>query len=387
MRKEDLIDFDEVVSPCFVIDERLLEKNVKILAQVEQQAGAKVLCALKGFSAFDTFNIIKENISGGTASSLYEAKLIHEYMGVKAHACFPVYLPNEFDEVCSLSSHITFNSFTEFDRYYRRVEEKYPSIKCAIRINPEYSEITTDLYNPASPKSRLGVKLQDFPDELPKGITGLHFHTLCEQGADVLERTLQVVEEKFGHLLHKLSWLNLGGGHHITKSGYDRDLLVQLIRNLKQNYSLEELILEPGEAIGWETGYLVSSVLDVIESEPVSTAMLDVSFAAHMPDCLEMPYKPDVVGAIIENDFFPTYQLGGNTCLAGDQIGNYSFINKLSAGDKIVFHDMAHYTMVKTTFFNGVKHPSIAIYTKQGELNVVKTFDYTDYKNKLGTNS
>lgn len=381
MRKEDLIDFDKLPSPCFVIDERLIERNLKLLNQVKVSAGATVLCALKGYAAHATFPLLKQYLSGATASSLHEAKLIYEKMGQKAHLCAPVYEPDEFDEILGISTHLTFNSLSEVNRYAEQIK-RTKDVSFGIRINPEYSEVETDLYNPARPESRLGVVASALGDELPEGIEGIHFHCLCEQDSGVLERTLERVEEKFGALLHQAKWLNMGGGHHVTRSDYDIDHLIALINNLKSNYNIE-VIIEPGEAVGLDAGYLQASVLDVLDHGHIKTAMLNVSFAAHMPDCLEMPYKPNVVGAIIENDFFPTYKFGGNTCLAGDEVGNYTFIQQLDAGDRIIFHDMAHYTMVKTNHFNGVNHPSIGIYRLNGEFDLVREFRYEDYRDRL----
>ncbi len=381
MRKEDLIDFDTVPSPCFVVDERLLEKNLKTLNRVQKESRASVLCALKGYATHSTFPLLKEYLTGATASSLHEARLIYEEMGVKAHVCAPVYVPDEFEELLSISSHITFNSLNEVSRYGDYIKNT-KDVKFGIRINPEYSEVETDLYNPARSDSRLGITIAQLGEELPEGITGVHFHVMCEQDSGVLERVLNNVEEKFGKFLHEAEWLNMGGGHHVTRADYDVDHLISLINDLKSNYKLD-VILEPGEAIGLDTGYLVSTVLDIIDHGNLKTAMLNVSFAAHMPDCLEMPYKPDVVGAIIENDMFPTYKFGGNTCLAGDEVGNYTFIQPLEVGDRIIFHDMAHYTMVKTNHFNGVSHPSIALYTRELELKLVRQFGYDDYKNRL----
>ncbi len=373
------IDFDSVPSPCYLLDERRLIKNLELLQRVAQESGAHVLCALKGYAMWSTFPLLKQYISGATVSSLHESKSIAEHWGEKAHACAPVYVSQEIDEILHNTSHITFNSLTQWERYKEKsIQAK---VSPALRINPEYSEITTELYNPAGSECRLGVKA-DALAALPQGIEGLHFHVLCEQDSFVLERVLQKVEEKFGHLFSALKWINFGGGHHITRSDYDVDHLIALIKAFREKYDLE-VFLEPGEAIGWETGYLVSEVQDIVPAGKKNIAMLDTSFTCHMPDCLEMPYKPYIVGAIEPNDFFPVYVMGGMTCLAGDQIGDYSFCGELKVGDRVVFHDMIHYTMVKNNTFNGVRLPSIAIWTSQDELKVIKSFDYDAYETRL----
>lgn len=380
--KVNQIDFDLVPSPCYLIDERRLIRNVKILNFVAERSGVSILCALKGYACYPTFSLLKKYLNGATASSIHEAKLTIEEWGKKPHLCFPAYDPIDSDFLFEHASHITFNSLSQWE-LFKGVAHKHPDVECAIRINPEYSEIETSIYDPSGKNSRLGVKRQHMPTKLPKGINGLHVHAMCEQDSFALERMLQKIEERFAPFLKEIKWINLGGGHHITRYGYDVNHLIELLKNFKAKYDIE-IILEPGEAVVWEAGYLVSSVLDIIEETPVPTAMLNTSFAAHMPDCLEMPYKPHVVGAIIENDFFATYQLGGATCLAGDQIGNYSFVDKLKPGDKIVFHDMAHYTMVKNTTFNGVSLPAIGIWTVNEEFKLFKEFGYNDFKNRLG---
>lgn len=374
------IDFDLVPTPCYLLDEKKLLANLELLQRVEEESGAKILCALKGFAMWSAFPTVRKYLSGATASSLHEAKLIESRWGTLAHMCAPVYVPNEIKELSLISSHMTFNSLSEWDRYkeYIMTQELSP----ALRINPEYSEIEVPLYDPAGSDSRLGVKAEQLK-ELPIGIEGLHFHVMCEQDSYVLERVLKHVEEKFGHLFSNLKWINFGGGHHITRSDYDVNHLIELIQEFKGRHGLE-IFLEPGEAVGWEAGYLVSQVLDVFPTgEEKEIAMLDTSFTCHMPDCLEMPYKPFVVGAIQPNSFFPTYIMGGMSCLAGDQIGDYSFVKPLKVGDRVVFHDMIHYTMVKSNTFNGVRLPSIAIWTQEDELEIVKTYDYQDYEMRL----
>ncbi len=373
-------DIDQIPSPCFVLDEKLLIKNLELLQYIQEKADISILCAFKGYAMWSTFPLLRKYLKGATASSLHEAMLCHEQFGSKAHLCAPVYTSDEIDSITDISSHITFNSFDQFHRFEKTALEK--KLKIAIRINPEYSEIETDLYNPCVPGSRLGVVIKNMPENLPKSITGLHFHSLCEQNSDTLERTLQAVEDKFGKYLAQISWLNIGGGHHFTRKDYDVERFIRVIKDFKNKYKLE-IIAEPGEAIGWQTGYLVATVQDVTESNGFRTAMLDVSFAAHMPDCLEMPYRPTVIGEIGEASGAHAYRLGGLTCLAGDFMGTFYFKNPLKYGDKIVFDDMIHYTMVKTTTFNGVKLPSIGIIKSDGAFELIKSFGYDDYKGRL----
>ncbi len=374
------LDFSKIPSPCFVLNEQSLIRNLELLQKIQKQAGIKILCAFKGFAMWSTFPLLRKYLSGATASSLHEANLCFEMYGEKAHLCAPVYVDNEIEEITNISSHITFNSISQFERFSSIAEKK--NLQIALRINPEYSEVETDLYNPCVPGSRLGIIADDLPDILPDSVKGLHFHSLCEQNSDTLERTLKVVEEKFGKQLRQVSWLNIGGGHHFTRKDYDVNLFVETIKSFKKKYKLD-IIAEPGEAIGWETGYLVSTVQDVINSHGIKTAMLDVSFSAHMPDCLEMPYHPRVFGAVESGTNTISYRLGGHTCLAGDFMSNFHFEQPLEIGDKIIFDDMIHYTMVKTNTFNGVKLPSIGILKSDGSFKLVKDFGYEDYKSRL----
>lgn len=371
---------NNIPSPCYVIEEKLLHNNLKTLDFIQKASGGKIILALKGYATYHTFDLASKYLAGVTASSLNEALLGDEFFKKEIHTYSPVYLPHEIDKLLGLSSHITFNSLSQWEQYKDKV--KAAGVEAGIRINPEYSEVETDLYNPCVVGSRLGIRAEQLGDELPEGITGLHFHTLCEKGADTLERTLEAVEEKFGHLLHQAEWINFGGGHAITRKGYDLSLLVSLIANMRENYNLN-VILEPGSAVGWETGTLVSTVLDIVENQGTVTAMLDTSFAAHMPDTLEMPYKPNIRGAVNEEDGEFHYNLGGTTCLAGDFMGKYTFQKPLQVGDKVVFEDMIHYTMVKTTTFNGVNLPSIGIIRENDRLEVLKTFGYDNYKSRL----
>ncbi len=377
---------DSVSSPCFVLDEELLDVNLQMLDLVQKEAGVDIICALKGYAMWSTFPLVGQVLSGATASSPHEARLIYEEMGCKAHTYAPAFSDDGFDEILGCSSHISFNSLTQLERFLPQVRAFPEKVSVGLRINPEYSEVETDLYNPAVPGSRLGILRHQLEENLPQGVEGLHFHVLCENDSYVLERTLERVEASFAPLIKQCKWFNMGGGHHITREGYDVQHLVNLLRDFKARYpNLEQVILEPGEAVGWQTGYLVSTVLDVLENKGIQVAMLDVSFAAHMPDCLEMPYKPRILDSLEPEGAPHVYRMGGSTCLAGDYMGmgDYGFSAPIKPGDRIVFDDMIHYTMVKTTFFNGVAHPGIAIRRKDGRIEVLRQFGFEDYKNKL----
>jgi carboxynorspermidine decarboxylase len=377
------IDYAATPSPCFVLEESRLRANLELLAHVQRESGAKIILALKGFAMYGTFPLVRQYLPGVTASSLSEARLGREEHGGEVHAYCTAYIDEDFDAIAAIASHVTFNSVGQFERYRGRLAGK----SAGLRINPEYAEVETDLYNPCVPGSRLGVTAAQLGMKLPEGVEGLHFHTLCEKGSDTLERTLEHVEARFGALLDQVRWLNMGGGHAITRKGYDVDKLIALVRATRARHpNLEEIVLEPGSAVGWQTGELVSTVLDVVDNGGVRTAMLDASFSAHMPDCLEMPYRPTVLGA--KNDAAPDepghrYHLGGQTCLAGDFMADYVFEKPLAVGDRVVFWDMIHYTMVKTTTFNGVNLPAIAIAREDGRLEVLKRFGYEEYKSRL----
>jgi carboxynorspermidine decarboxylase len=375
------IDFSKVPTPCYIIDERLLTKNLQLLDYVQQQSGGKILLALKGFSMHSMFPLVGKYLQGITASSLHEARLGSEKMGKEVHAYSPAYIDAEFDEMMEYTDHLVFNSFTQWERFKDKVAGAKKHISCGIRVNPEYSEITTPLYNPCYKHSRLGVTLANFDRSKLDGIEGLHFHTMCEQNSDTLERTIAAFEEKFGDVLQGMKWLNLGGGHHITRPDYDVEKLIGIIRYLKDKYAVE-VYLEPGEAIALNTGYLVASVLDILDNG-MNIAILDTSATCHMPDVLEMPYRPNIIDAGEPNEYAHTYRLGGLTCLAGDVIGDYSFKQPLVPGDKLVFCDMAHYTMVKNHMFNGVNLPSIASYNDEDGVKVIRRFGYEDYSNRL----
>jgi carboxynorspermidine decarboxylase len=371
------LDISKIPTPCYVCEEDLLQKNLDIIDYLQKESGAKILLALKGYAMWSTFQQVGRVLNGTAASGLWEARLGREEMPGEVHTFSPAFKDDEFDEIVNLSDHIVFNSFNQ----WRRFRHRAGGLSCGIRLNPEYSEIETELYNPCSKFSRLGVTLKNFEENELDGIDGLHFHTHCEQGSDVLERSLKVVEEKFGKYFHGMKWVNFGGGHHITRENYDVERLIKLVRAFSEKYEVQ-VYLEPGEAIGWHTGPLVASVIDII-SNKIEIAILDVSIANHMPDCLEMPYRPEVRNAVAAGEFTHTYRFGGPTCLAGDFIGEFSFREPLQVGDKVVFEDMIHYTFVKNTTFNGIKLPSLGIWTKKGEFRMVREFGYEEYKGRL----
>jgi len=376
------IDYNKIPSPCYVIDEERFRKNLSLIKHVSDESGAEIILAFKGFAMWGVFPILREYISGAAASSLDEARLCFEEIGSPAHTYSPAYKTDEFDTLVEYSSHITFNSLAQYRKFSKALQISPQKISPGLRINPEFSEISHGLYNPCSPGSRLGITAESLKDGLPEGIEGLHFHVLFESDSFALEKVLNVVEEKFGKYLHQLKWINMGGGHLMTRNGYDTDHLISIIKKFREKYGIH-VILEPGSAFAWETGELVSTVEDIVENQGIKTAILDVSFTAHMPDCLEMPYKPKIEGATDSVPGKPTYRIGGNSCLSGDVMGDWSFERELVPGDRIIFLDMIHYTMVKTTTFNGVHHPSIGIWTSEGNFRLIKEFGYQDYKNRL----
>ena len=376
------IDVTMLPSPCYLVDERLLEKNLKILDCVQKESGAKIILATKAFSMFSTFPLIGKYLNGVTSSSLFEARLGYEEMGKEVHIFSPAYRMDEFNEIMKYSDHIIFNSFNQWKLYRDKVKNhKDKKIECGIRINPEYSEIETDIYNPCFENSRMGVTLENFEEDEFEGIDGLHFHTMCEQGADVLERTIKVVDEKFGKYIEKVKWINFGGGHHITREGYELEKLIDSILYIKNKYNVD-VYLEPGEAIALNAGFLVSTVLDIMKNG-MNIAILDTSAECHMPDVLAMPYRPYIIDSGMPNEYEYTYRFGGPTCLAGDIIGDYSFKEPLKIGDKLTFCDMAIYSIVKNNTFNGVNLPAIVKYSEENGLEVIKKFGYEDFKNRL----
>ncbi|MBF0443337.1 MAG: carboxynorspermidine decarboxylase [Oligoflexales bacterium] len=372
----------EIETPCFVVDRQLIRKNLAILDSVQEKAGCRILLALKGFAMFSVFPEIRKVLAGTCASGVYEARLGREEFGGEVHSFAPAYTDEDIAELIQLSDHIVFNSFGQWERYRPVIKNSGKHIECGLRVNPECSVGHTAIYDPCSPRSRLGIRAGDFPGHSLQGISGLHFHALCEQNAYELARVLSVFEERFGAYLGGLRWVNFGGGHHITRDDYDIDLLCRLVRSFKERYAVA-VYLEPGEAVALNTGVLVTSVVDIIDNEgPI--AILDSSASAHMPDVLEMPYRPNIVSGGHPGEKRYTYRLAGITCLAGDVIGDYSFDYPLEIGGRLVFLDMAHYSMVKTTMFNGVRHPAIALFdSRSGDFHVVKKFGYVDYKNRL----
>lgn len=379
------LDYRQVPSPAFVIDQARLIRNLELIQKVQQESGVKVILALKGFSTWPLFPLVKKYLHGATASSLNEARLIWEEMGTLAHTYSPAYFLDDFEELLTYSSHLTFNSRTQFEQFKGQVAKASKPVSIGLRVNPEYSEVETDLYNPAVPGSRLGILADQLPATLAGDIEGLHVHTLCESSAKATEKLIFALEAKFGQYLSSLKWVNLGGGHLMTRKDYDVDYLIKVLRAFKQRHPHLEVLMEPGSAIAWETGELVSTVLDIVESGGIKTAIVDVSFTAHMPDTLEMPYRPTILGATDPIVGQPSYRIGGVSCLAGDFMETYSFEKPLQIGDQIVFWDMIHYTMVKSTMFNGVKHPSIyLINSNTGALELLRSFTYEDFKGRLG---
>ncbi len=377
------MDYSKIPSPAFVLDEKLLRKNLELIDRVQKEAGIEIILAFKGFAMWSTFPVVRQYLKGATASSLNEARLCFEEMKTRAHVYSPVYFENEFDKLLEYTSHIVFNSFSQFEKYFKKTQQTDHKISCGIRVNPEYSDVEIDLYNPSAAGSRLGVGSEEFPDELPEGIEGIHFHVLCESDSFSLEKVLANLEERFGKYLHQVKWVNMGGGHLMTREGYDHNHLIQLLQNFKEKYNVQ-VILEPGSAIAWETGVLVSTVQDVVEHRGIKTAILDVSFTAHMPDTLEMPYRPKIIGASEPTEKSKyLYRLGGVSCLAGDFMEAYDFEKVLKPGDQVIFKDMIHYTMVKTTMFNGVNHPVIATWTEDNHLKIAREFTYEDFKGRL----
>lgn len=371
-------------SPCFILEEARLRSNLEIIARVQRESGAQIILAFKGFAMWSAFPIVREYVHGATASSLSEARLCHEELGVKAHTYSVAYMPSEFSKILKLSSHITFNSLSQWKKYRNKVLNASEKVSPGIRVNPGWSPVKTDLYNPASAGSRLGEPVENFKSRFPDGIEGLHFHVLCESTSQDLETTLAHFEKQFAAFLPKLKWVNFGGGHLMTRKGYDTDHLISVIKAFRKRHPNLQVILEPGSAFAWDTGILVATVLDIVDNKGVKTANLDVSFTAHMPDTLEMPYRPGVRDANTDPSAEKyRYRLGGISCLSGDFMEEYGFDKPLKVGQQIIFEDMIHYTMVKTTTFNGVTHPSIAILRPDGKLDVVRKFGYKDYRNRL----
>jgi len=377
------IDFTQVEhTPMYICELEKLEKNLQILHKVQEASGAKVILALKGFAMYSTFDLVGKYLYGCTASGAYEARLAREQMNKEVHTYSPAFKDEEIEEIASLSNDIVFNSPAQLFRFKDKVKEINPNISLSLRVNPEYSESPVDLYNPCAAFSRLGTTKANFDEAVLPFLDGLNFHALCEQEVDALEAVLEAFETNFGPYIDKMKYVNFGGGHHITKKGYDVNRLIEVIKAFKKRHNNIEVYLEPGEAVGWESGVLVSKVLDIVDNG-MKIAILDSSAEAHMPDTLAMPYRADVRGSTLPNEKAYTYRLAGNTCLAGDIMGDYAFDKPLKIGDKVIFEDQIHYTFVKNTTFNGIKLPSLALWDEKKGLKVVKTFDYEDYKNRL----
>jgi carboxynorspermidine decarboxylase len=377
-----MIDISKVPTPCYVCEEALLEANLQLLDRVQSESGAKIILALKGFAMWSTFDLVGRYLFGCTASGLHEALLAREKMNKEVHTYSPAFKEEEIDEIARISDHIVFNSPEQVKRFAAKAKAVNPGISVSLRINPEYSSSPVDLYNPCGAFSRLGTTLENFDTDLVEQLDGLNFHALCEQNVDALEGVLEAFETKFGDYIGKMKYINFGGGHHITRKDYDVERLIEVIRSFRERHEGVPVYLEPGEAVGWQTGPLVASVLDVMHNG-MDIAIVDTSAEAHMPDTLAMPYRADVRGAGEAGEKAYTYRLGGNTCLAGDIMGDYSFDAPLKVGDKVIFEDQIHYTFVKNTTFNGIKLPSLAIWTKEGELEIIREFGYEDYRMRL----
>ena len=373
------MDFSNIKTPAYIIDEALLTKNLEILAEMQKRANCKILLAQKAFSMQCTYPLISKYLRGTTASGLHELMHAVKYFNGEHHIFSPAFCDDEFDFIAQNATHIVFNSPAQIEKFYERCAGKS---SIGLRINPEYSELEHEIYNPAARFSRLGTTLANFDEKILKKIDGLHFHTMCEQGASTLANTLAVVEKKFGRYFKNLKWINFGGGHHITKDDYDRELLVKIITDFKQKYNIE-VYLEPGEAVVLNAGFLAANVLEIVQNE-MNIAILDASAACHMPDVLEMPYRPEIIGAGQPQAKSHTYRLAGNTCLAGDIIGDYSFDEPLKIGQKLIFCDMAHYSFCKNNTFNGMKLPSLIYKKSNKECIIVREFDYEDFENRLG---
>ena len=381
MNKTEAEIYASLPKAAYVLHEDKLIKNLELIKRVKDEAGISIILALKGFSMWKMFPQVYDYLDGATASSLYEAKLIHEEMGCKAHTYCAAYTDYDFDELASISEHMVFNSIGQYLHFKKKLKSEYPNVSCGLRVNPGFSKVEVDMYNPTAPGSILGIDASHLIDGLPEGIEGIHFHALCESSSYDLEETLAVFEQKFGHLLPHIKWVNMGGGHLMTRKGYDTDHLIKVLKNFKEKYNVN-IILEPGSAIAWQTGDLVSNIIDIVENHGIKTIMTDVSFTAHMPDTLEMPYRPDIAGTTDEiNDH--RYRIGGTSCLSGDFMYEYNFDFEPRIGDQIIFRDMIHYTVVKTTMFNGVNHPDIYLLKKDGTLDCMRNFTYNDYKKRM----
>ena len=378
---------EQVQTLMYIVEENLLRDNLSLIRDVAQRADVEIIMAFKAFALWKTFSIVREYINSTTASSLIEARLAYEEFGAPAHTFSPAYTDSEIEQIAKCSSHLSFNSLSQYTRMREKAREANAQLSFGLRVNPEYSEISTLLYNPCAPGTRFGVSADKLPAILPSDIEGFHCHCHCESGADVFQRTLVHIEEKFAKWFPQLKWINFGGGHLMTRKDYDVELLVSILNDFHKRYPWLKVILEPGSAFAWQTGPLVAQVIDIVEDKGIKTAILDVSFTCHMPDCLEMPYQPDVRGAeSVEMEKASeknTYRFGGNSCLSGDFMGSWRFDHELEIGEKLIFEDMIHYTTVKTNMFNGITHPSISMLKSDGKLQKMSDFGYLDYKNRM----
>lgn len=377
-------NIDKIPSPCYVMEETLLRRNLELIRSVAQRADVEIILAFKAFALWKSFPIFREYISHTTASSLFEARLAKEEFGSKAHTYSPAYMEEEFEEIVACSNHITFNSMSQYERFMKQVQGR---ASVGLRVNPEYSEIETELYNPCAPGSRFGILAQDLPELLPADVEGFHIHCHCESGSDVFARTLTHIEEKFSKWFPQLRWINFGGGHLMTRKDYDVELLIKTLQDFHVRYPHLKVILEPGSAFAWQTGPLVTKVVDIVENAGVKTAIINASFTCHMPDCLEMPYIPEIRGAEIVNCKLSNgkciYRIGGNSCLSGDFMGWWRFDHELQIGETLIFEDMIHYTTVKTNMFNGIGHPSIGMLHEDGTFELFRKFTYEDYRGRM----
>ncbi len=374
-----------IPSPCYVLEEQLLRRNLELIRSVAERADVEIILAFKAYALWKTFPIFREYISTTTASSLYEARLGFEEMGARVHTFSPGYTLEEFPKMQELSSHISFNSLSQLERM-RPLMHQGEQVSYGLRINPEYSVVETDLYNPCAPGSRFGVTADELGTHLPEGVEGLHVHFLCEGRSQHLEEAMQVIETRFAGPLSQARWINFGGGHLMTHKEYDTEHLIAVLRAFKQRHPHLDIILEPGSAFGWQTGFLETTIIDIVTHHGISTAIVDASFTCHMPDCLEMPYQPAIRGAITSEGHRPnrhSYRIGGNSCLSGDFIGYWEFDAPLEVGQRLIFEDMLHYTTVKTTMFNGIAHPSIALLRQDGTLEILRQYSYEDYKHRM----
>ena len=385
----------ELTRPAYVLEEKRLRKNLALIRDVAERSGVEIILAFKAYALWKTFPIFREYISSTTASSLSEARLAYEEFGAQAHTYSPAYTDYDIYEIARMSSHLTFNSLSQYQLYHHKANAANYDLQLGLRVNPEYSEVGTDIYNPCAPGTRFGVLAEDLPDTLPGDITGFHCHCHCESGSDVFQRTLVHIEEKFSKWFPQLEWINFGGGHLMTRADYDVELLVSILKDFRKRYPNLKVILEPGSAFGWQTGPLVSHVVDIVENHGIRTAILDVSFTCHMPDCLEMPYHPAVRGAETIEDAETVlglasgsesgylYRLGGNSCLSGDWMSAWRFDHELQIGETIIFEDMLHYTTVKTCTFNGISHPAICLLREDNELVTLREYSYEDYRDRM----